>query len=272
MAPVDFPKGLRILLAEDLEINQDIAVASLASGEPEVDVVANGMEAVQAAAERDYDIILMDIQMPGMDGIAATKEIRKLPGRKGHVPVIAMTANVLPHQIERIRNAGLNDHVGKPFDKRELFRIIARWALEPAVVDVEGQCTDEGEVAPNHSQYEPDNELEVLQLDVLQDFIRTLGESKTKRSVLSLRELVETIEAFAELPEKPNDQILQTAHKIVSTAGLLGFLHLSQVARDLQDACRSGANIDEALQKFGKIGSLSKIRMRDLEDDVGFRT
>jgi CheY-like chemotaxis protein len=117
----------RILLVEDIAINQDIARAVLQGAGHEVDVVSDGAEAIMAVQVNTYDLVLMDIQMPVMDGITATQRIRALPGRAADLPIIAMTANVLPQQVAAFRAAGMDDHVGKPFKREELHAVIARW-------------------------------------------------------------------------------------------------------------------------------------------------
>jgi signal transduction histidine kinase/CheY-like chemotaxis protein len=116
----------RILLAEDVEINQEIARTILDNAGYEVDVVSNGAEAVAAVRNGAYDLVLMDVQMPVMDGIAATRQIRALPRPAGAVPVIAITANVFAEQIASFKEAGMNDHVGKPFRHDELRAAVER--------------------------------------------------------------------------------------------------------------------------------------------------
>jgi signal transduction histidine kinase/ActR/RegA family two-component response regulator len=120
----------RILLAEDVEINQEIAKAILENTGYEVDVVSNGAEAVAAVRNGSYDLVLMDVQMPVVDGIDATKHIRALPRPAGGIPVVAMTANVFAEQIASFKEAGMNDHIGKPFNPEELRTAVERW-LEP---------------------------------------------------------------------------------------------------------------------------------------------
>ncbi|HEV2559639.1 MAG TPA: PAS domain S-box protein [Microvirga sp.] len=117
----------RILLVEDIVINQEIARAVLHGAGHQVDVVSDGAEAIMAVQLNTYDLVLMDIQMPLMDGITATQHIRALPGEARTLPVIAMTANVLPQQIAHFRAAGMDDHVGKPFKREELYAAVARW-------------------------------------------------------------------------------------------------------------------------------------------------
>jgi CheY-like chemotaxis protein len=92
-----------------------------------VDTAENGAQAVEAVQAQTYDLVLMDIQMPVMDGITATQKIRELDHPAGQVPINAMTANVHPHQVKAFGEAGMNDHVGKPFKKAELFQKVNTW-------------------------------------------------------------------------------------------------------------------------------------------------
>jgi CheY-like chemotaxis protein len=93
-----------------------------------VDVVADGCAAVEAVRDGRYDLVLMDVHMPRMDGLAATRAIRLIPGRGARTPIIALTANVLPDQIAFYRASGMDDHVGKPINPRELLTKIAVWS------------------------------------------------------------------------------------------------------------------------------------------------
>ncbi|MDR3277348.1 MAG: response regulator [Oscillospiraceae bacterium] len=111
--------GRRVLLAEDVEINREIVLALLEPTELEIDCAENGAEALRLFSENPerYDMIFMDVQMPEMDGLEATRRIRALDlPRAKTVPIVAMTANVFREDIEKCREAGMNDHVGKPLD------------------------------------------------------------------------------------------------------------------------------------------------------------
>ena len=120
-------RGTRVLLVEDNEINQEVAIGLLEDAAIHVDLAENGEIAVRMAQETDYDAVLMDMQMPVMDGIEATRAIRS-DARFQDLPIIAMTANAMAADREKCLKAGMNDHIGKPIDPDELFSVLLRWA------------------------------------------------------------------------------------------------------------------------------------------------
>ena len=117
--------GLRILLADDAPANRELVRIIVSGWGVELDTVCDGAEAVRAAASGDYDLILMDVHMPVMDGLDASRAIRALDGPGGTVPILALTANVQPDQIEACAAAGMDGHVGKPIQIGELLGAIA---------------------------------------------------------------------------------------------------------------------------------------------------
>mgnify|MGYP000862509771 CR=1 FL=1 len=142
-------RTLRILVAEDNPVNQFLAKAILEKHGHVVDVVANGLEAIEALRTAPYDLVLMDIQMPEMDGMSATRIIRKSPGPVAGIPIIALTANAIDGQRDEYMAAGMDDYLSKPFEAHQLYAVIARWtdaraprvsadAQEPAVQRMEG--------------------------------------------------------------------------------------------------------------------------------------
>jgi two-component system sensor histidine kinase/response regulator len=121
--------GARVLLAEDSAVNQQVAGELLALAGAVVDVAGDGRSAVDAARANVYDLILMDVQMPVLDGLAATREIRRIPGRSD-VPIVAMTANAFDDDRRACLAAGMNDHLAKPVDPERLYATLARWIPE----------------------------------------------------------------------------------------------------------------------------------------------
>lgn len=124
-------QGTRILLAEDDPINQEVAVELLADVGITVDVACDGEEAVVLAAGNPCDLVLMDMQMPHVDGLEATRRIRELPGW-AHTPIVAMTANAFPEDKAACMAAGMTDFVSKPVDPDALYIVLAKW-LAPAL-------------------------------------------------------------------------------------------------------------------------------------------
>ncbi|MEW5685988.1 MAG: ATP-binding protein [Pseudomonadota bacterium] len=121
----------RVLLVDDHPMNRELGQAILTLAGCEVVSVSDGDQAVAVARTGDFDVILMDVHMPGMDGLAASRAIRALPGVAGAVPIVALTADVRPEQVAACREAGMTDHVGKPINRDQLLEAVAR-ALEPA--------------------------------------------------------------------------------------------------------------------------------------------
>ncbi|WGM30251.1 PAS domain-containing protein [Brevundimonas sp. NIBR11] len=122
---VGLAPGTRILLADDAPANRELVRIVLAGWGVELRAVCEGAEAVQAAATEDFDLILMDVHMPVMDGMDATRAIRALEGPRAGVPILALTANVQPEQIAACAEAGMDGHVGKPIQIGELIAAIA---------------------------------------------------------------------------------------------------------------------------------------------------
>jgi two-component system, sensor histidine kinase and response regulator len=121
-------ESLRILLADDNKVNQKLATILLTKAGHRVDVAGNGIEAVHAVCQRQYDLVLMDVQMPEMDGLEATRRIRSLPADTSRIPIIAMTANTMAEDRILCERAGMNGYVSKPIDVSLLMLEVARCA------------------------------------------------------------------------------------------------------------------------------------------------
>lgn len=120
-------KGVRVLLAEDNLTNQEIVRAVLMDAGMDVAVASNGRAAVDAVAQQDFDVVLMDVQMPEMDGYDATRQIRRLKNGRENIPIVAMTAHAMKGDEEKCLAAGMNGYVAKPITQDVLFRTLWRW-------------------------------------------------------------------------------------------------------------------------------------------------
>jgi signal transduction histidine kinase/ActR/RegA family two-component response regulator len=134
-------RGTRILLAEDHPINQEVLSLFLERTGLELDIAANGAQAVEMALQNDYALILMDMQMPEMDGLQATREIRR-HARLKSVPIVALTANAYDEDAIRCISAGMNAHLGKPVDQPTLFRTLLRWLSDTPYAAAEAPVSD----------------------------------------------------------------------------------------------------------------------------------
>ena len=126
-------KGERILLVEDNIVNRKVAIALLQKAGHSVDIAENGLEAFNILQKTAYSIVLMDVQMPVMDGLESTRQIRRWEAGKRHVSIIAMTAHAMKGDRERCMEAGMDDYISKPINKNALFSAIERWAKPTGV-------------------------------------------------------------------------------------------------------------------------------------------
>ena len=223
---------LNVLLAEDNRINQQFAVMVLSKAGHEVEPVWNGHQAVDAVRRMDYDVVLMDVQMPELDGIEATKQIRALPPPKNEVPIIAMTANAMAGAREEYLAAGMNDYIAKPV-KPEVLLLklseIAPGGKTRPVPAAAGILPEEG--APP-----------VLDVGVLAGLRAALPASAVRDFLSLFFPDIETHLAHIHHARRQGDfeAMARTAHILVSNAGNVGAAQTSAIARKLEEACRMG--------------------------------
>ena len=185
---LDQIQGARILLAEDNEINQQVAQEILEGSGFVVEIAENGQEAVDMVlkgAEEllPYDVVLMDINMPVMDGLEATRRIRNLATEVSRIPIIAMTASAMTQDIELTQETGMNDHVAKPIDVKQLFSTLVKW-IEPG----DRGFTPKTDTAETHEKtpVPPKDQLpETIEgIDLKDGLMRVGGNEKLYRSLL----------------------------------------------------------------------------------------
>jgi CheY-like chemotaxis protein len=131
----------RILVVDDVPNNRELVRAMLEAMGHQVEDASGGAEAVEIAGRIDFDLIFMDMQMPGMDGLAATRKVRATSRLNAHTPIVALTANVLSSQIAACIEAGMDDHLAKPINPRELLEKVALWATSRPPASANGTCS-----------------------------------------------------------------------------------------------------------------------------------
>ncbi len=229
-AAAEEPRSGRILVVEDIDINRRLAVALLEAAGHRVDVVGDGALAVKAVAETPYDLVLMDVQMPGMDGVTATRLIREAGGPHRGVPIVAMTANVFPEQIRSFREAGMDDHVGKPLHRAQLYAAVKRWTdparpasggADPAAASI-GGSTPAGPPAFDEAAYAQ-----------LKSY---LGPERLDDVLMRFAASLPTRFLIAEATPDALRSLNADAHVVLSVAGMTGFADLARACRSLEAA------------------------------------
>ena len=222
-------QGASILLAEDNEINQQIAREILEGAGFLVDIANNGAEAVNMVSRKQYDLVLMDVQMPEMDGHEATMRIRQQPAFE-HLPILAMTAGAMTEDKQRARQAGMNDHVAKPIEIRALFGALARW-IQPgsrAVPVVDAQ--------ESHAVSSADLPHSLQGIDIALGLQRIGGNPALFRDLLiKFRDSNATFMADIRTALVDDLELAsRLAHTLAGVAGNLGANDLALAAKDLE--------------------------------------
>jgi signal transduction histidine kinase/CheY-like chemotaxis protein len=239
--PANPGRAACILVAEDLPMNQELAKAMIGRAGHEVVIAEDGLAALEAVKAKHYDLVLMDIQMPRMDGITATKEIRKLPPPVGNIPIVAMTANVLPQQVTEFLSAGMNGHVAKPVRQRELnAAIVSALAAAPVRLPLEPPKAEAPPLAPADDG--------AFDEEAFRSVEEAIPAGRLSTYVEDLQKLADSVSAAS--PGDDPSPIIMDAHKIISQAGMLGLMRLSERARAVEDAARAGTALDQALAQF----------------------
>ncbi|MFN6953812.1 MAG: response regulator [Acetobacteraceae bacterium] len=219
---------MRVLVVDDVAANRAVARAMLAAAGHSVEVAADGAAAVEAVATQDLDVVLMDLQMPGMDGLEATRRIRAMPPPRGRVPVFALTASALPEQVEQCRQAGMDGHLAKPIEREALLALLE--GVQPGAKDM------------------PD----VLMPGVLERLERDLGAvapAVVAGFVAELR-LGRQLLALAASEGVLPASIAQTAQRLASGGHMVGADRLAAASEALAAGLRAGSSqqaLDAAL-------------------------
>ncbi|MDR3460929.1 MAG: ATP-binding protein [Beijerinckiaceae bacterium] len=218
----------RILVVDDIDTNREIMEAYLGDNGYSVGTASSGAEAISMLQNEHFDLVLMDIQMPLMDGVTATRVIRALPNSVKDIPIVAMTGNVLPQQVRTFLDAGMNDHVGKPIERTKLYNSVRRWLPRSEKHDVS---------LAFHSPHFDGTKYD--------EFVRMLGVARVERTATKF--LDQLTKAFKSTP----DETRREAHDLINCAGLLGFHSLVEACQAIcvttaHDAARQRDVLEEA--------------------------
>jgi two-component system sensor histidine kinase/response regulator len=239
---VDRVRGARVLLAEDNKINQVVALGHLEDAKLSVDLAENGEIAVRKVRDNNYDLVLMDVQMPVMDGLEATRVIRSDP-RFRSLPIIAMTASAMAADRDLCLEAGMDDHISKPIDPNHLRDVLLRWIAR------DGGST---KTAPKGEPITP-GILSIAGIDT-ESGIKLTGDRRERYESL-LREFVKQEAGAVDqmrsaLAAGDSATAQRGAHSLKGAAGTLGATALSEAAAKAETAIKNGRGIDKALRSL----------------------
>ena len=250
-------QGAHILLVDDNSINQEVATEFLEDAGMIVTVTSNGRECLDALNRRSYDLVLMDIQMPEMDGLEVTRRIRQ-NSQFSDLPIIAMTAHAMAGDRDKSLAAGMNDHITKPIDPAVLYQTLKAWIAEKQVAIQQQKpqttsdvtATDDA-VLPFLPGIDQEKALKVLNHNI-HLFVKLLNMFKKSFSSLPalLRELSEAGK-WTEIRDK--------AHTVKGVAGYIGSSSLMQAAQKLEDALKNNQREDAANYLVSFINALDTI-------------
>jgi signal transduction histidine kinase/CheY-like chemotaxis protein/HPt (histidine-containing phosphotransfer) domain-containing protein len=256
--------GARVLLAEDHPVNQDVAAQMLRMLACEVDVVEDGKAALEALASRSYDIVLMDCNMPVMDGFEATGELRLREQGEGgpRIPVVALTANALQGDRERCLAAGMDDYLSKPFTATDLLAILERWLPEraeggkgvsaPPLAPVSDSSDSalQGDYGTGDPPLDPSvlEGIRAMDTDGSGGFLRQLTDKYLANSSADLDRLASGVRSG------DAEDLRKTAHRLKSASANLGAMILASICKELETAGRSG-HLDGAERLLAAIRS-----------------
>lgn len=254
---LEFIKGARILLVEDNRMNQKVAKELLNHVHLNVTVANDGKEAVSYIEKEQFDLVLMDIQMPVMDGISAARIIRKLPGKAKGLPIVAMTAHAMAGDKEKSLKAGMNAHITKPIEPGELHETLVRWIQPLDIASEQGR----GKVTSNNmrvvSSKGATEKLAVLINGVNVEAGLTRVAGNTKLYFQLLQDFLSENEHFDKMvKEALHSSDTQTAMRLVHTlkgvAGNIGAYDLQEKAAQLEFAISKDSGITTILEETVK--------------------
>lgn len=230
-------RPLRVLVAEDNSTNQIVARAALMKFGATVDVVENGAEAVAAAGRAPYDVVLMDMQMPEMDGVEATRAIRAMPGPAAQVPIVALTANAFAADVKACLDAGMTGHVGKPFRKEDLAIAIAA-ALTGT--SAESRAADAPVLSAAGQDSVDWTSIDAIREDSGEAMLRKLLDTFVSDAAEKLKTIAGAAAGYS------NADTIRLAHSLKGAGAMAGAARLSASAAALESSMRDGVPVSKA--------------------------
>ena len=237
------PMHLRILLAEDNPVNQEVATNMLELLGCQVTIAANGREAIRALAQSTYDLVLMDCQMPEMDGFAATAAIRRSEGPMRQIPIIALTANAMEGDQQRCLAAGMDDYLSKPFTQEKLRKLLQHWTQRLQIASTAAQ--DSVSVSPPTA---PPIVTTVPLLDQgalteLQQLQRPGQPNVVHKCITTYLTDAQHLSAALQrsITEGDNATLREVAHSLKSSSAQVGARRLAELCKDLEQLARAQA-------------------------------
>lgn len=252
----------RVLLVEDNEANQLIAQTILEKMGLEVQVAANGKEAVDAVCNAPFDLVLMDINMPKMSGLEATKAMRKLQKPQSSLPIIAMTARAMPGDREKFLSEGMNGYISKPIYRDELHATISHFLTGSALPTQPAKTKGAYSLSSQNPQ--------ILDVRIFNEIGETVGPDRRSKIVATfLTEVPHQMEIIVAAAENGDcDLVAETAHQLIGTSSLLGAVGLAKLAGQLEFAGR-GSDLAFINLAIRELPTLFESTQADLVNELG---
>ena len=237
-------RRLSVLVVDDSEVNRQVTAAYLQAAGHYVAEAGDGGEAVGLVGVQDFDVVLMDMRMPGMDGLEAARRIRALGEPRSRVPIVAVTANALDHHAEECRRAGMSEHLAKPFTQAELSAVLARAISTRAPVAYDAAPT--------------------IDAESLAQVTSAMGEEGVQRLLDCLTLRIESLLRVLEAPSAfaSSDELAALAHELKGSGGTLGFARLASAACSFESAIAAAGTADTDEIRHEATAALEELRRR----------
>jgi two-component system, sensor histidine kinase and response regulator len=269
-SPPDF--HARVLVADDNPVNQQLTLALLRRAGHKAEAVSNGEEAVEAVSSRPYDLVLMDVQMPVMDGLTATRVIRGLSGPAARIPIIALTANAMQGDDAVCLDAGMDDYLSKPINARKLADSVVRWARRPPAPTNQPSAsdpepTDHSNPAPEQDPINPATRRELLHVLGDDGFVILMDTffADSARHIDLLHAAVAKTDLLV---------VTREAHVLKGSAANVGLARLSSLADQLVIAVRqkntAALTIEHVEKMSAELANAKQHHTRFSENSIGF--